>query len=125
MKQSITDFFTRPLANKGIKLKLRGPDGKETEAELTVLGTDSDAFRKARVVRSRDSAEILTLPEEEQPAATVEADVRLLASLVTSWSFKEACNKENVVKLLLEAPHVRDQIDATAANRALFLSPKS
>ena len=125
MKPSIENLFTRPQANAGIQMDVKLPDGKPSGATITILGTDSDSFRKARTERSRASAEILTLPEQEQAAATVEADTRLLCSLVVGWSFKEDCTPENIYALLLQAPHVRDQIDITAGNRALFLSPKS
>lgn len=125
MKPSISNLFTRPQANAGISIEVKTPDGKPSGAHLTILGTDSDAFREARIERSRASADILTLPEKERALATIKADVTLLASLVVGWDFAEECTPENVQSLLFEAPNVRDQVDETAGNRALFLRPKS
>lgn len=125
MKPSIQSLFTRPQANEGIKLELKLPDGKPAGTTLTVLGTDSDVFRRERVARSRENARILTLPEGARDVAHRDADVRLLATLVTAWDFEEECTPDNVARLLTEAPYIREQIDEAAANRALFLSPKS
>lgn len=125
MKPSISNLFTRPQANAGISIELKTPDGKPSGAHITVLGTDSDQFREARIERSRESANILTLPEKERALAAVKADVKLLASLVVGWDFAEEFTPVNVETLLFEAPNVRDQVDETAGNRALFLRPKS
>lgn len=124
MKPSITNLFTRPRANEGIELPVTTPDGQPVGANITIRGTDSDAFRIARAERSRESARILSLPENERALATREADIVLLSSLVLDWTFEEPCTPETVVNALRDAPALYDMIDSSAANRALFTTPR-
>lgn len=125
MKPNIKNFFTLPKANAGVILDLPGPDGNPTGITLTVLGTDGDVFRRARVVRSRANVDIIALPEEEQPAAATEADIALLSELIIGWTFEEEFTPENVRELLRQAPGIRALVDTTAGERTLFFGPQS
>lgn len=123
-KTSIKSLFTREAANRGAKLSLKLPDGTPIPETITIFGQDSDIFATERAKRSRESARILSLPKEDQPAATFEADTELLASLVGGWDFAEPFTPEAVKELLRESPGIREEINRAIADRSLFFVKK-
>lgn len=123
-KTKIDAFFTRARANEGIEMPLLLPDGTDSGETMHILGVDSDAFRKASAVKSREMTRILTLPEDERHDAHDKANAVLLASLVTGWSLDTPFTHENVVTLLLESRTVADQVDSLAGDRARFFAKR-
>lgn len=121
----LTDFFIRERANDGIDVPLALPSGEDSGHTIRIRGIDSDHFKKAQVIRSRDNIRLLAIEsEEEQLAETEKADTLLLASLVAGWSFAEEVTETNVVKLLTENPVIRSLVDGTAAKRSAFFGKR-
>ena len=124
------EFFTRQRANEGIEFPLDLPDGTPTAHRIRIRGVDSDAFRSAQADSNRRLAE-LAFKKDKAALDAIDTEnerVRLLASLVVSWTFSQPCTPDNVVRLLQEAPQLATQIDRIASKRALFFvkgSPNS
>ena len=119
------DFFTKTPSNNGSKMELIDPATNKLSGEsLTVLGFDSDVFNQALNEKRRDNVRVLTLPKEEQEEQTEIAERKLIASLVTGWTFEEAFTEEGLLELIIESPSVKNQIDKFASNRANFINPR-
>lgn len=123
-------FFTRQRANEGVELPLDLPDGTPTRHRIRIRGVDSDQFRAANAESRRRLVELAVNREKAtiDPADHETERLRLLASLVVSWTFEVECTSENVITLLREAPQLAEQIDRIAAKRSLFFrngSPNS
>lgn len=119
-------FFTRGVANEGVQLPLYLPTGEKSEHWVRVLGVDSDAFRAAEAESKRDAFRIAGIESREERALEIaKSKRRLIASLVTSWSFPQECTVENVEAFFMEAPQIMDAIDLAASKRALFFVGRS
>ena len=119
------EFYTRQVANEGVKLPLYLPDGKASEHWITVRGIDSDHFRTAESVAKRKAVEIAQLQTDQERAEAVrEAELLCISALVAGWSFEEPCDEDNVVNLLREAPQIADMINRFSARRAEFFTKK-
>ena len=120
---NIEDFYTREKANAGIKMPLFSPNGVKTDHWLMLRGVDSDAFRAAKTVCERESAEIAAIKDKaEYDDALRASQRRLMSSLVVSWSFDQECTRDAVEKLFLEAPQIMDAVDKVVSNRAIFFA---
>lgn len=119
-------FFTRDAANQGIELPLFYPGGGESGHWIRIRGVDSDEFRATEAAEERGLLSATVTEKRARTDAELEAStIRLLASLVISWSFPEACTRENVIRFLTNAPQIRDQINKIAAQRSRFLAAPS
>jgi len=120
-------FFTRARANEGIKLPLALPDGTPSEHWIRIRGVDSDHFRAADAAARRRMADDLAVFKDDSKAQQLLERVsrELIAELVIEWSFKTPCTRENVLKLLTEAPQIAQEIDTLAARRRLFFKQGS
>jgi hypothetical protein len=120
-------FFTRDKANEGKKLSLVLPDGKPSDEWIVIRSLDSDAYQKASLKRQRLALKTAEsdLTDEELDALSMQAGLDVLVSLVADWSFDDPCNEENVRKLLINAPQIKDAIDVAAHKRAFFYAPSS
>jgi len=117
----IEDLFTREASNVGTKMFVVLPDGTKTEEWLQVHYEDSDEFRRARDRGMHDLALMMHEKDEElRLAIGARNRVQLTAAMVSGWSFETPFNKENLEKLLTEAPSLRDQIDKFCSNRRNF-----
>lgn len=115
-------FFTRSRANEGIEFPLDRPDGTPTAERIKIRGVDSDAYKRASADSYRRLLEIAT-SKEKKTVTNEDQDterLKLIGSLVISWTLTDECTPENVVKLLREAPQVAEQIDRIAGRRELF-----
>lgn len=123
---AMTAFFTRGVANEGLQLPLYLPNGEKSEHWVRVLGVDSDAFRLAEAESKRDAFRLASIESNEERAAEIaKSKRRLIASLVTAWSFEQPCTTDNVEAFFLEAPQIMDAIDLAASKRALFFVGRS
>lgn len=125
--QTMSSFFTRERANEGIEFTLDLPDGTPTKHRIKIRGMDSDAFKAAKADSRRRLLELAQRASKAEIDA-VDADaenIRLVATLVVSWTFSEDCTHEGVCKLLREAPQIAEQIDRIAGRRALFMRKES
>lgn len=119
---SMDQFFTRDRANEGIKVPLRTPEGDQTDYYLIIRSQWSDSFQQAKAKSYRDDLAALTGKE------TVCAEDRhaiLTASLVAGWNLEEEFTDDNVIKLLKNAPQLRDMIDRYASSDARFFTKPS
>lgn len=115
------DFYTKPNADKGVKMQLMLADGSQSEHWLRVRGTDSDAFRKAKFEGARTMRDLPTsVSDWDRAAARDEVVMNSLVSLVADWSFEEPCTPEAVREFLTNAPHIADAVDSAAADRSRF-----
>lgn len=127
-KSKMADFFTRDLANEGIRIPLFDPYGEKTEHWLQVRGIDSDEFRRADIAARRQAIKLAMIEDEAERAEEMAKQQRaLIASLVADWSFKDEkpCTVENVAEFFLQAPQIMDAVDQLAAKRANFFAKRS
>ncbi|KES23076.1 hypothetical protein [Pseudomonas sp. AAC] len=114
-------FYTKPNADKGVKMQLMLADGSPSEHWLMVRGTDSDAFRKAKFEGARTMRDLpASMSDWDRAAARDEVVMNGLVSLVADWSFEEPCTLEAVREFLTNAPHIADAVDTVAADRSRF-----
>lgn len=132
-------FFTRDRANKGIEVPLYDPaTGKKTEEWLRVLGKDSDAYRAEKVASQERLIELVRdIPasfakdsrdkeiDRKIDEARPDEERRLVASLVSGWSFAEKCTRKAVIEFFENAPQVQDLVDEVASKRVLFFANES
>lgn len=123
-------FFTRQNANRGTRLALADPTtGKETEHFLHVLGTNSDAFAAANAQVRKD---MLVAAEKAQEAesqgdkaaiihqAREDGNLKVMASLISDWSFDMPCTEENKMHFLKEAPQIVSTLNVFCARASNF-----
>jgi len=124
---SIKGFYTKPHHNNAIRIDIVAPDGSGNTQWIEILGVESDVFRHAK----RDSelalyASLSGVTDSDKRLeiinqAKLEGQPRLLARLVTAWSFDEECTFDNVVDLLSNAPFIADAIDIKSSNIQAFI----
>ena len=120
------EFFTRQVANEGVRLPLFYPDGRKSEHWLIVRGIDSDAFRYAELKSKRKAIELAGINNDlERASAIKDEELSCLAALIAGWSLDKELNDENVVTLLREAPQIADAVNRFAAKRSEFFVKKS
>ena len=113
-KKSFNDFVTRPKSNAGVEVIIPGTDGET----LTILGGDSDAFKKENHAIFTELSKV-DITDEKPSTDEIEkrADanhIRICSALVAGWSFAEDCTRENVTQFLKDAPYVADLINMEA-----------
>lgn len=121
-------FYTRERANEGRRLPLYTPQGGKTEHWLQVRHVWSDAFADANEVamaRLQDAVLDAGGDTAVMAAAKREAQVALLAALVSAWSFDEPCTTEAVVQFLRNAPQIANVLDKFSADSRGFFDNDS
>ena len=125
-KPSMEQFFTRQQANEGIELSLSLPDGTVTQHSIRIRGVDSDIFKRADAASRRKMLELsVDLDKEKVQVELQREKLKLIASLVISWTFDREFTPANVLEFLEEAPQIADQVDRLASRRSLFFSKGS
>lgn len=128
---SLDRFDTRTRANEGVEIELKHvKTGEPMGCFITVLGTDSDAFRRLKTDRERQALDLISkkgadgdLSAEERE----EAALALLAGCTVGWRELEQGGKPLVfspaaaAQLYRDYPPIREQVDRAIANRANFL----
>jgi len=118
-KTAMSEFFTRSAHNEPKKMPLFTPEGKETGEFLMVLGAESDEARKAKNAALRDAANHAAAKKLDD-GTHEELTVRMLAAHVADWSFDEDLSIDAAIKLLTEAPYIRDQLDRFSSRASNF-----
>jgi hypothetical protein len=114
-------FFTRSTANAGVELPLSRPDGTPTEHIIRIRGVHSDAFKLANAESHRRIVAIAAIEDKvERAKAYAEEETRLVASLVSEWTFDMPCTPENVFNFLREAPQIAQEVNRLAAQHKAF-----
>lgn len=106
----ISELFTREECNKPQSLKI----GSES---MEILGTDSDAFRKAKLEAQRKVASGELEMADFEPW--------LVAHLIVSWTYEDDCSFDNKFSLCKNTPSLCEAIDRAASKRANFIKPQS
>lgn len=121
---SMEAFFTREKSNSGIDVPIPLPTGAPSGHTLRIRGTDSDAFKTAE---ARANQKALRMRKENKTADELTEELivstrELVASLVISWTLKEACTPDNVIKLFRNAPQIMEVVNVMATRRELFFN---
>jgi len=117
------DFYTR--SNESVKFPLKAPDGGTSDHYLTVLGSESTTWRKARQKKVREQFELSL--SGEKPLDTDDDDMKTaewLSKLVVDWSFPQPITEEVVRDFLYNAPSEMDRLDSFISKRSNFLKKK-
>lgn len=123
-------FNTKISANKGVDVDVPNPvDGTPTGFVITILGKDSDQYRKVeaeqreRAIRAANTTGTFRMSPEAIEANATE----LIVACVKGWSGLVDDN-ENPIPftadalkgLLTESPYVREVLDRNIGDRSLF-----
>jgi hypothetical protein len=122
---AMSRYKTRDRASVPVRVQLPDPaTGEETGDWIEVISSLSDAFRNANDDNRRRIAEFAaTNPKPEARAEFArESVLRLLAPLVTAWSFDTPCTQDAVVELLRDAPQLQDLVSGVADDAKRFFS---
>ena len=98
------------------------PGMTSTGETLTIRSVYSSAFREAQANMARQ-IQVLRMATKGEPldeATLDELERSAFASLVSAWSFEEACTAANVVEFLQANPHMKDLISVQSAKDSLF-----
>jgi hypothetical protein len=119
-------FFTRKIANDGVRFPLCLPTGEETDQWLLLRNGDSDAFEQACLADERRKKDIEQIADtDEKRKAKRDASRRLMAALVVGWSFPDPCTEDAVIELLFQAQYLESDIVAIVFDRARFYAGAS
>jgi len=120
-----TQLHTRTLANNGVSVPILYPDGTPTGEQVTIIGVESDAFRKAARIANQERVRIAQLPENQRDDAHEINRNRMMASLVTGWTLEDECTQEAVIALFNEAPGFLTLVDTESSDRSNFFKKPS
>ena len=116
----ITQLKTKALHDQGSEMRVKGPDGKETDVYITLIGMDSDAW-----VEIMREIELLALKKEDDlPLCEIMAKCSKGWRGLTNNGEEIPFTYESAVDLYRNAPYIAKQADLHVANRRNFLPPK-
>lgn len=120
----LKSLFTKDLAESGVEMRLKNPaDGTVIKGDdgkawtITVIGTDSDKWKSLQAAMTKKRSQ----------DADENAMEKLLAGLVVGWKGIVLdgdvlkFTPQAAIKLLMDYPWIRDQINLFANDRANFL----
>ena len=118
---SMSQFFTKENGNRLEELKLENLDGTPSDYHLLIRGSQSDAFKTAKMKASR----LLAIAESSKDKLTEDGRAELLvhcetmcvASLIGGWNFDEAYTPELALDFLKNAPQLEQQINTLAVRK--------
>ena len=144
MEFAIGGVDTKPLSDKGVEMVIKrvdtgapalGPNGEPVK--LVLLGPDSDVFNdltnaRFNKIRLRAAEAKAVGSDDNELEESRKAGLDLLISCTVGWAnvttpdgTEIQFSKENVRRLYLAMPAVRDQADAFIGKRANFLNAPS
>lgn len=133
--KSLSMFDTVSACNKGFRSELLTPTGEGSGIFITILGRDSDVYKKyereqrdymnRKIMLARKRGQDLRLDTAEM---TEEKEIELLACLTTGWenmpnfdgSGELAFSKENAIALYTKFPAIRRQMDDVSGDMQNF-----
>ena len=123
----IKSLYTLESHEKGAELNLLSPlDGKPTDCYLTVVGSDSVAWRESELNGKRRVLELFKSGEGDNTKHN-EVIAETLAGAVVGWKGFEDKGKELkfdkafLKELFINSPFIADQVDTFIGNRANFI----
>ena len=118
------DFAAK--AEEGAVMQVKNPlTGEALGATITLIGTDSKAFRD--LAKQRATAALKRTKEEQESFDVDASSVELLAKCTLAWSGIEEGGKsvefsqENAVKMYSKYHWLKEQVDRFIGDRANFL----
>lgn len=120
-------FKTRERASHPTRVFLYDPATNEkTEDYLDIRSSLSDEFLEARDRAMQEAPQVQAIMD---PAARQKAvkdnQLKLRASLIAGWSFKEEFNEANVLDFIREAPQVQEMVIRVADDASRFFGTPS
>lgn len=129
---NLARFNTVERSNKGVEVRIKDPKtGAGTDAYITILGMDGDTYQQFKDERARDMADraaagratALTAEERRELTALT------LARCTIGWRGLEEeegdkpleYSDKAAIRLYLNYPAIRDQVNEEIANRANFV----
>lgn len=126
VKFKLADFFTLDKAEAGAVVPLETPDGNPTGEWLKVVSRESERFRVASAMATRNALDISKISDPEERIKAVEEQTSIVcAKCVIGWSFDVECSFDNVIELVRNAPYIKDVIDKAISDRSLFFAKSS
>ena len=117
------DFHTRDQHNDGAEIRLRDGAGDLTDCYLTVVGPDSDEFRRLNQGMQRDAL-LASFATDTDLRSTAERRAFYLAQMVLSdRGFEGEVDQKRLEVMFLMAPYLGDQVDRFIAARSNFTKP--
>lgn len=118
-----SELATAESHERGADVEIRHPlTGEKTDVVIKVQGVDSRAWRAHQKKMQRDM--LACIADGNMDTAEIEVDALVNVTLGWEGIVKDGkpypFNKKNCRKLYLDAPHVRDQVDAFIGKRANF-----
>ena len=118
------DFATK--AEEGAVMQVKNPlTGEALGATITLIGTDSKAFRD--LAKQRATAALKRTKEEQEDYDSDASLIEMLAKCTLAWSGIEEGAKavefsqENAVKMYSKYQWLKEQVDRFIGDRANFL----
>lgn len=125
----VTDFYTVPRSEAGIKVPLLKADGSDSGEYLVVIGPDSKRFAKAVAQLNRGLAD-LRKPDPNDGTTDADAELRdaladellvdYVEKLVIGWSFDDEFTPAALRALLENSPTIKLAIPNVTTDRSRF-----
>jgi hypothetical protein len=130
----VTDFYTVPKSEAGIKVPLLKADGTDSSEWLLIIGPDSKRFAKAVAELNRGLASLRQPPQsngsgpptddaadaELREALADELLVDYVEKLVIGWSFDDEFTSAALRALLENSPAIKLAIPNVTTDRSRF-----
>ena len=111
-----SDFYTRDLANKPVRIPLLDHRGKPTAEWLEVVGSDSDALHEWNLAfRERSAAIEACATEREKEKLRRRYVLEEVAACAAGWSLEDVFSREAVTTLL-----GKSDANLVAAHKAIY-----
>ena len=121
---NIFDYDLTTAAEEGFTLTLRDPiSGEKTDAEITVIGSDSKTYRRAKAEAMRKVAKSQDSDPDEVSADVYAACVKGWDNLTDDKGKPIPFSQEKSRELLVKFPWLMDQIGMAVDSRANFMKP--
>jgi len=120
----ISSLYTTEAHNAGSEMRVKGPDGKETDFYIMVAGVDSDVWRDDIKQRQRKA---LAAAMSGEAAEEVDDSAERLAAATIGWKGLEAegvavdFTMDRAADLYRNAPYLLDQVNRYIGDRANFM----
>ena len=132
---SLSVFDTVSACNKGFEVELLLPNGDGSGIFISVLGTDSDEYKKyereqreymnRKIMLARKRGQDLKLDSAEM---SEEKEIKLLTRITTGWRNMPSLtgdglleyNKENVTLVYYKFPSIKRQVDEASGDMQNF-----
>ena len=117
------DFHTRDEHNAGAEIRLRDGAGDLTDCYLTVVGPDSDEFRRLNQGMQRDALLASFATDTDLRSTGARRASYLSQMILSNRGFEGEVDQERLETMFIMAPYLGDQVDKFIADRSNFTKP--